>query len=311
MISSSLYLYSLFPMFKKCSRCNMSIIQQRNLNQETIYFCQACQRETKWTFGTIIQQTRLLNLEIDKLLQLFVKRKNASDTQELFDSKIFQEYLNIKTVGKYFDLFSRIVLKYYINKLDTKLFDGVVELDETYLFKPKKTSAPRRPYVLGDIWLFGIKDRITKTFLILPLLSRKEDILITLIRRFIKIGSQIYSDSFSSYVNNKRKPKESKLIPLGYSHEFVVHKIEFVSSSFPEIHTNSIEGLWKDFKNFYRKLNLKSKYMFAVSRFHFHNELSENEQLRFLFEGLNDLNLPDYEEFEDMIFNNLYSNNLN
>ena len=115
--------------------------------------------------------------------------------------------------------------------------------------------------MLGDVWLFGIKDRISKASLIVPLHSRLEEIILQLIRRFTKIGIQIFSDSFASYVNNRRNAKESKLIQYGYSHEFVVHKIEFVSC-FPDIHTNSIEGLWKDFKNFYKKLNNKTKYIY-------------------------------------------------
>ena len=294
------------PYAKNCSKCNNLIFQIKELKQNIVFYCKDCQFEIKWTHGTIIQKSKLLFTEMDKLLQLFIKEMNTSSAQDLFDSCLLDESLNIKTVEKYFDLFSRITLKYYIDKLDTQLFNGIVEIDETYLYKPKKSSAPHRPYILGDVWLFGMKDRITKEFLIVPLTSRKEDVLISLIRRFIKIGTQIYSDSFSSYVNNRRNPKESKLLQYNYPHEFVVHKIEFVSSNFPDVHTNSIEGLWKDFKNFYKKINTKTKYIYSIARFHFHKELENQEQFKYLVGGLNTSYLPEYEEFENIIFQNLY-----
>ena len=89
------------------------------------------------------------------------------------------------------------------------LLQNDVEIGETHLFREKKSSAPHRHYKLSSLWIFGAKQRNSNKFFLFPLKNRKEDVLIPIIRKHIKIGSNIYSDSFAVYVNNKTK--ESKL----------------------------------------------------------------------------------------------------
>ena len=89
------------------------------------------------------------------------------------------------------------------------LLENEVEIDESHLFREKKSSAPHRHYKLSSVWIFGAKQRNSSKFFIIALKNRKEETLIPLIRKHIKIGSTIYSDSFSVYVNNKTK--QSKL----------------------------------------------------------------------------------------------------
>lgn len=241
---------------------------------------------------------------------MFMKKKSCSDTLDLLEVLNCSEEerrLNKNTVTHYFDFFGRITLSYYLTKLNTALLDGIIEIDETHLYTPKKSQAPHRSYSLASVWLFGMKDRTTKKFLVIPLLSRKEEIITRLIRRFIKIGSQIYSDSFSAYVNNKSFPKESKLAKYKYSHEFVCHTIQFVSASFPEVHTNSIENLWKHFKAFLKNLNSKAKYLITLARFHFHYYLEPAEQIKFIMEQLCKNELCEYETLEREIYSNLYN----
>jgi hypothetical protein len=62
--------------------------------------------------------------------------------------------------------------------------------------------------------------------------------------------------------------------------------VEFVSSLFDEINTNSIQSLWKDFKSEIRKSRTTSKYIFAISRFFFHKMLSQEEQIKLLVESM-------------------------
>ena len=46
---------------------------------------------------------------------------------------------------------------YYEKYLDTFMLEGQLELDETQLFKEKKTSACHRSYALKESWVFGIQ----------------------------------------------------------------------------------------------------------------------------------------------------------
>ena len=100
------------------------------------------------------------------------------------------------------------------------LLEKEVEIDESHLFREKKSSTPHRQYKHGHIWLFGAKERNSSKFFIIALKNRTEATLIPIIRKHIKIGSTIYSDSFSVYVNNNRK--ESKL------QKYFLKKLNFI-----------------------------------------------------------------------------------
>ena len=196
---------------------------------------------------------------------------------------LLDDSLNINTVKKYFTLFSRIALKYYQEEMNYMLLENEVEIDETHLFKEKKSSAPHRAYKMSSIWLFGMKERKTSKFVIIPLKRRTEENLMPIIRKHVKYKSTIYSDSFAVYVNNHKK--ESKLAQYGFVHYFVNHKLEFVSQVSKEIHT--IERLWSQIKKDLKKSHTTcSKYQLAISRFYFRKTLTFKQQLRLLAKGL-------------------------
>ena len=144
------------------------------------------------------------------------------------------------------------------------MLEGEIELDETQLFKPKKTSVIHRPYSSKDVWIFGMIERRTNHFIIIPLNSKTEKELHSYILRF---GSTLYSDCFSSYVNNHTFPKQSKLEEYGYLHHFINHKERFRSSIFQDIHTNRIKNLWGRLKKCLRKMKMTSHYEYAIARF--------------------------------------------
>jgi len=59
-------------------------------------------------------------------------------------------------------------------QMEYMLLEKEIEIDETYLFREKKSSAPHRPYKLSSIWLFGLKQRNNNKFLLIPLKQRTE-----------------------------------------------------------------------------------------------------------------------------------------
>ncbi|MPC90820.1 hypothetical protein E2C01_085822 [Portunus trituberculatus] len=63
----------------------------------------------------------------------------------------------------------------------------------------------------------------------------------------------------------------SKLCDEGYTHDMINHKQHFVDSSNPNIHTQNIEGLWLDLKQWAKRPGLRSEYFkqyFARSFIH-------------------------------------------
>lgn len=76
---------------------------------------------------------------------------------------------------------------------------------------------------------------------------RTEPTLKTIIRKFVKPGTLITSDKFSSYVSfNEVDTLENNrfLADMNYRHQCVNHKRNFVDPT-TGAHTNSIEGCWE------------------------------------------------------------------
>jgi len=186
------------------------------------------------------------------------------------------------------------------------MLEGEIELDESQLYQKKKSEAPGRPYVYDTIWLIGFRERHSQKFLIYPTVRRTEEVFIPLLLKHVKVKSLIYSDNFSTYVNNRVFPPESKLTQWGYRHKFVNHKIEFVNGIFKEIHTNTVERLWRTVKEHIRRHKTKSLYLLCIGRFYFHRTLCKKGQLKYLVQSLMSNNDIKNEELDFFI---LSSNN--
>ena len=55
--------------------------------------------------------------------------------------------------------------------LDSEPLEGDIELDESHLYKEKKSHALHRSYKLRSVWIFGMKDRKSKNFLLIPMID--------------------------------------------------------------------------------------------------------------------------------------------
>jgi len=166
-------------------------------------------------------------------------------------------------------MFSCIALQYYNEVHENCLLEGEIEIDETKLYKKKVSYAPARPYSYDDIWLIGFKERNSQRFLIFPTDDKGSSVFIPLLIVHVKLKSTIYTDGFSVYVNTRKFPHESKLQEFGFVHHFNEHKISFVNELFKEIHTNTIERLWRTLKTHIRKHQTRKLYLLCIGRFFF------------------------------------------
>lgn len=148
----------------------------------------------------------------------------------------------------------------------------VVEIDETLIVRRKYN----RGRLLKSIWLFGGIERITKRVFVIPLTTencekRDKATLIPLVQKYILPGSIIYSDCWAAY-----KP----LCELGYQHDSVNHSTNFVSQENPDIHTQNIERLWRDVKQWIRRPGIRKDYLEQyLSRYLFIRSHNEKELL--------------------------------
>jgi ISXO2-like transposase domain len=238
--------------------------------------------------------------QLSNLIDLYLNRNSVKDAHDIMS--FMMNSININTISKYFRTFSLISLQNYIKYLDTTIMEDIIEVDETHLFKVKKTSAPHREYALGSIWLVGILERKSKKFVMIPTTKRDETTLIPLLLKFCSLGSKIMTDSFSVYVNNRKNPKDSKLDIFGFIHYYVNHNTECVLPNFDDIHINTIERMWKDFKDHLKKVKVKANYLFELGRYHITRTYDIEDQKKIIWKGLLGSKLPSLEELR-FIFN--------
>lgn len=258
---------SLIPKYKVCSFCNTLIDNVIFISGEAHFSCLDCGGLTHWGINTILEKSRISMTTIEKLLVLFLDHYTVSEAHTTLMYPFISEKINIKTVRRYFEVFGKIVYDTVQEYMYSTLLEGEIELDETYMFKEKKSSAPYRGYV-NKQWLFGLKKRGSNLFVVIPVEHRDADTLIPIILKHAKVDSIIYSDSFAVYVNTRSNPRASKLIKYGYAHFFVNHKVEFVSSLIDTVHTNSVERLWGELKGYLQKMHSANEYLFYIYRYY-------------------------------------------
>ena len=141
----------------------------------------------------------------------------------------------------------------------------IVEIDETVCVKRKYN----RGRVLQEIWIFGGIERVSKKCFVKVLLEeynladltrdqliarlpRDKQTLVPIIQQYIRPGSIINSDGWGAYCG---------LGNAGYEHNVVIHERNFINPDDPNIHTQTIERLWRDLKEWVTRSGMRAKFM--------------------------------------------------
>lgn len=103
-----------------------------------------------------------------------------------------------------------------------------------------------------QIWVFGMVERETNTFILYPVADRSEDTLLPIIQGLCSPGSAINSGGWSAYC---------PLNSLKFQHFTVVHRFAFKKSYVNketgenvEIHSNHIKRAWKHAKDHFKRM---------------------------------------------------------
>ena len=156
---------------------------------------------------------------------------------------------------------------------------GVIcEVDETLIVRRKYG----RGRVLSQVWLFGGIERLTKKRFVVPLLGplneggrRDKGTLLPLIEKYIRRGSVIISDQWGAY---------NKLDQLGYTHFTINHSENFVDPEHGEIHTQNIEHLWRDVKEWVKRPGIRARFLYQyLARYLFVKAHDEDTLLHHFF----------------------------
>ena len=134
----------------------------------------------------------------------------------------------------------RQVISYRLALAADEVFDGSVELDESYFGGRRKGKRGRG--AAGKVVVFGILKRHDKVYTVV-VDNAKSETLMPVITRKIMPDSIVYTDCLSSY---------DTLDVSGFSHHRINHSKVFADR---QNHINGIENFWNQAKRVLRKYN--------------------------------------------------------
>ena len=147
------------------------------------------------------------------------------------------------------------MIEYHLAQEAKELFDGEIELDESYFGGIRKGKRGRGAG--GKTAVFGLLKRNGKVYTVV-VKDTKTDTLMPIITSKIKPDSIVYTDCYKSY---------NALDVSDFKHFRINHSKEFAKDS---NHINGIESFWNQAKRVLRKYN-------GINKKHFHLFIKECE----------------------------------
>lgn len=182
-----------------------------------------------------------------KLLEFFVANVTARTAADLLQIQPNSAALFYHKI--------RLVIDYHLAKEADEIFDGQVELDESYFGGARKGKRGRGAG--GKTAVFGILKRNGKVYTVV-VQDTKQKTLMPVIKGKINPDSIVYTDSYRSY---------NALDVSDFKHFRVNHSKEFAKG---HNHINGIENFWNQSKRILRKYN-------GIDKKNFHLFLKECE----------------------------------
>jgi transposase-like protein len=196
--------------------------------------------------------TRILKVSIKK--GTFFEKSNLNLKQLLFiiwsfckghSNRFVEQELPIsaKTVVDWYNVLREVCIQWAESQDQTIGGEGVVvEIDESMFTKRKYNRGRQR----NGQWVFGGFERDSKKCFMVVVPSRGADVLLPLIKKYVRPGSIILSDLWAAY-NGIESMLDDNYQPLSYAHGTVNHSETFLDPD-TLIHTNGIEGQWSHAK---------------------------------------------------------------
>ncbi len=192
-----------------------------------------------------MKKSKLSWYKQSKLIELFVAGSTARTAAALVNVN--------KTTASYY--FHRLRLLIHDNSEHLEMFEGEIEVDESYFGGRRKGKRGRG--AAGKTPVFGLLKRKGKVYtVIVP--NAQSSTLLPIIREKVKPDSIVYTDTYKSY--NALDVSEFKHFRINHS--------ELFADKFN--HINGIENFWNQAKRHLRKFN-------GIPKEHFYLFLKECE----------------------------------
>jgi transposase len=181
-----------------------------------------------------ISHCKLLRKTQRKLLEYFVLEVTARSAASLLEIQPNSAALYYRKL--------RDLICYHIEQEADEVFDGAIELDESYFGGARKGKRGRG--AAGKVAVFGILKRGGKVYAKV-VENTKTKTLMPVIARKLVPHSVVYTDCYRSY---------NALDVSEFYHERVNHSKEFVNAT-TKNHINGIDNFWNQAKRVLRKYN--------------------------------------------------------
>ena len=178
-----------------------------------------------------MRKSRLSQHKQNKLIELFVAGVTARIAAQLVG-------VNKDTAAYYFH---HLRLLIYQNSSHLEMFDGEVEIDESYFGGQRKGKRGRG--ATGKVAVFGLLKRNGKVYTVTAL-NTQTATLLPIIREQVKPDSIVYADCYRSY---------DVLDVSEFSHFRINHSTHFAERQ--NNHINGIENFWNQTKRHLHKFN--------------------------------------------------------
>ena len=192
-----------------------------------------------------MRKSRLSQYKQYKLIELFVAGVTARTAAELVS-------VNKSTAAYYFH---RLRLLIFQNSPHLEMFDGEIEVDESYFGEHRKGK--RGLGAAGKVAVFGLLKRNGQVYTV-AVPNTQTATLLPIIREQVKPDSIVFTDNYRSY---------DILDVSEFSHFRINHSTHFAEK---HNHINGIENFWNQAKRHLRKFN-------GIPKEHFELYLKECE----------------------------------
>ena len=179
-----------------------------------------------------VSHCKLLRRQQLRLLEFFVLEVTARSAADLLGIQTNSAALFYRKL--------REVIAYHLEQEAHEIFEGVVELDESYFGGARKGKRGRG--AAGKVVVFGILKRGGKVFT--KVVNDTQAVtLMPLITRKVAPDSIVYTDCYCSY---------NALDVSAFHHHRINHSVLFATG---KNHINGIENFWNQAKRVLRKYN--------------------------------------------------------
>ena len=179
-----------------------------------------------------LNRCKLSRKQQSRLVEFFVLEVTARSAASVLG-------IQPNTAALYYRKLRQLIVE-QLARVEHEVFDGVVELDESYFGGVRKGKRGRG--AAGKVVVFGLLKRGGKVYAKVVDNARTAT-LMPVIQRKVAPDSVVYTDSFSSY---------DALDVSQFHHVRVNHSVEFAQG---RNHINGIENFWNQAKRVLRKYN--------------------------------------------------------